>query len=557
MSDQNRLSKFWHELKRRKVIQVIIIYAPIAFIVIQLVDILEDDLNLPKSTMLLVIILLVVGLIIAVVFSWIFDVSSKGISVTEAKKVPHVESITQVPEKSIIVLPFDNISSDPEQEYFSDGLTEEIITDLSYISELLVISRSSAMTFKGSKKKIKEIAADVNVRYVLEGSVRKSGNNLRIVAQLIDAQTDIHLWAEKYTGKLDDIFDIQEKVSKSIAGKLKLKLDIQSSSIYNIQDIEVFEAHYRAVNDVFSFSEPKIQKAIRELDDAIVRIGNHALLYTTKGWAMWFLVSSGFKPRSYLFEAKKVVQQALKIAPDSARSYAVLGWIEMLIDMKKSVAYYKKALSMDPHDSFALQGIIIISSSIGKKQQSIEYLNRLQRIDPLHYLTRWLRAAIHFYAGEFKQSFHEWYNLHKSFPTYASTNFFVALSMLYFEPKSKVIDFINQTIDFTSKQYYDSLLRMLLCVLENKITQFYVELDDDFIENNKYDYTITHHLAVFFSMIGKKDESLNWLSLAVDSGFINYPMIAEKDTLLENIRGEKKFAEIMSNAKQEWKNFEI
>jgi len=413
------------------------------------------------------------------------------------------------------------------------------------------------MTFKGSKKKIKEIANDVNVRYVLEGSVRKSGNDLRIVAQLIDAQTDTHVWAEKFNGKLDDVFDIQEKVSKSIARELKLKLDINSSSIYNIQDIEVFEAHYKAVNDVYSFDEHKIHKAIRELDDAILKIGKHALLYTTKGWAMWFLVSSGFKPHKYLFEAKKVVQHALQIAPDSARSYAVLGWIEMLIEVRKAVEYYKKALFMDANDSFALQGIIIISSTIGKKQQSIDYLNRLQRIDPLHYLTRWLRAAIHFYSGEFKQSFHEWFNLHLSFPNYGSTNFFVALSMLYFEPKSKVIDFINKTIDFTSKQYYDRLLRMLFYVLENNINQFNIELDEDFIENNKNDYSITHHLAVFFSMINKKDEALNWLSIAVDSGFINYPMIAEKDTWLDNIRGEKKFAEIVVKAKQEWGNFEV
>jgi len=122
-------------------------------------------------------------------------------------------------EKSIIVLPFENMSPDPDQEYFSDGLTEEIITDLSHIHDLLVISRSSAMTFKGTKSAIKEIAGKVNVRYVLEGSVRKAGNNLRITAQLIDSLTDTHLWAEKYAGTLDDIFDVQEKVSRAITDR--------------------------------------------------------------------------------------------------------------------------------------------------------------------------------------------------------------------------------------------------------------------------------------------------------------------------------------------------
>jgi len=124
----------------------------------------------------------------------------------------HTQTIIETTSKnSIAVLPFANMSSDPEQEYFSDGLTEEIISDLSRVSKLLVISRSSIMTFKGTQKKMKEIASELNVRYVLEGSVRKAGNNLRITAQLIDADTDSHIWSEKYNGTLEDVFDIQEK----------------------------------------------------------------------------------------------------------------------------------------------------------------------------------------------------------------------------------------------------------------------------------------------------------------------------------------------------------
>jgi TolB-like protein len=115
-------------------------------------------------------------------------------------------------EKSIVVLPFDDLSPDKDNEYFSDGLTEEIISDLSMIQNLLVISRSSAMTYKGTKKKIKEIGQELNVQYVLEGSVRKAGRNLRITAQLIDAANDTHLWADKYTGILDDVFDIQGRL---------------------------------------------------------------------------------------------------------------------------------------------------------------------------------------------------------------------------------------------------------------------------------------------------------------------------------------------------------
>jgi len=161
-------------------------------------------------------------------------------------------------EKSIIVLPFDNISPDPDQEYFCDGMTEEIITDLSHVHDLLVISRSSAMTFKGTKKKIREIAQEVNVRYVLEGSVRKAGNNLRITAQLIDSANDAHLWAEKYSGTLDDVFDIQEKVSRSLVDALKLKLTAEEKRIIAakpILNVYAYECFIKARQELWTWSE--------------------------------------------------------------------------------------------------------------------------------------------------------------------------------------------------------------------------------------------------------------------------------------------------------------
>jgi len=158
-------------------------------------------------------------------------------------------------EKSIVVLPFDDMSPNKDNEYFSDGLTEEIISDLSQIHDLLVISRSSAMTYKGTKKKIKEIGQELNVRYVLEGSVRKAGNNLRITAQLIDAKNDTHLWANKYSGTLDDVFNIQEKVSRSIVDALTMKLSPEEDRRLTkrpIKNIQAYECYIKARQDIYT-----------------------------------------------------------------------------------------------------------------------------------------------------------------------------------------------------------------------------------------------------------------------------------------------------------------
>lgn len=157
-------------------------------------------------------------------------------------------------ECSIVVLPFEDMSPNKDNEYFSDGLTEEIITDLSQIHELCVISRNSSMALKGTKKNTKTIGRELNIQYVLEGSVRKAGNKLRITAQLIDARTDVHLWAKKYGGTMDDVFDIQEKVSRSIVDALKLELtpaEQKKLSEKTTDDVRAYECYLKALLVLF------------------------------------------------------------------------------------------------------------------------------------------------------------------------------------------------------------------------------------------------------------------------------------------------------------------
>ena len=178
---QNKPSRFWKELKRRKVVSVIIVYATTAFILIQIANLLEETMNLPQWFDATITITLIIGFPVAIIFSWIFDVSSKGISKTESKpeQEPQAVSDKRAQKKSIVILPFSNMSSDPEQEYFSDGIAEEIINSLTYVSELKVIARTSAFAFKNQNVDVREIGRKLDVNYLLEGSVRKAGNMLR------------------------------------------------------------------------------------------------------------------------------------------------------------------------------------------------------------------------------------------------------------------------------------------------------------------------------------------------------------------------------------------
>ena len=288
----------------------------------------------------------------------------------------------QAPEKSIIVLPFDNISSDPEQEYFSDGLTEEIITDLSHIHDLLVISRSSAMTFKGTKSTIKEITDKVNVRYVLEGSVRKAGNNLRITAQLIDGLTDTHIWAEKFNGTIDDIFDIQEKVSRSIAKSLQFKLgDEENRGISKkpIKDVRTYEYYLKAKKGIDSFTEKGMEQALEYLQKGLEISGANPLLYFGIGYVYFMYINLEFKDKEEcIIKAEQYAKKIFDLDPDSFYGHKLLGIINIRrSNLQQGVIQLKKTLSVDPNDYDALAWLSTAYCNTGKQFAAVPLVDKI------------------------------------------------------------------------------------------------------------------------------------------------------------------------------------
>ena len=260
------------------------------------------------------------------------------------------EQVVSPPEKSIIVLPFENMSSDSEQEYFSDGLTEEIITALSHIRDLLVISRNSAMIFKGSGKTTKEIAEKVNVRFVLEGSVRKAGNNLRITAQLIDALTDAHIWADKYNGTLDDVFDIQEKVSQSIAEALKIKLvpeEKQKMLARPIDNFQVYDLHIKAQHALLASTEEGFKRALQYISQGLEIIGENEILYADMGQVYMHYIEMGVDRGEHNFKkAEECIGKVFSLNPNSANGYYLRGHLKLWRGhVKESIKDLKQALS--------------------------------------------------------------------------------------------------------------------------------------------------------------------------------------------------------------------
>jgi serine/threonine protein kinase len=465
-------------------------------------------------------------------------------------------------EKSIVVLPFDDLSPDRDQEYFSDGLTEEVISDLSGIGALRVISRSSAMTFKGTKKTAPEIAKQLNVQYVLEGSVRKAGNNLRITAQLIDATKDTHLWAEKYSGTLDDVFDIQEKVSRSIVRTLKIKLtnkkDKQIAS-RPIENVHAYECHLRAIYQIWLTTEEGLEQALKFIDNGLEIIGKNEVLYADKGQVYMHYVDFVVgKDESCLKKAEQCVKEIFALNPDSAYGNFLNGlMLRNRGNAQAAVKVFKKAIQAFPEDSNFLTWLAWVYSHWGKCEAARSLSRKIIELDPLSPKSHMLEGTIDLFEGKFGSSIKYLYKFHQIEPGNPFYRYWYAKALAYnqnIEEALKIFELIERD---TPNTIWSQLSVFFTNALKEKKTEALQSVTKEAKEMFKKDEMFPIWMAESYILIHEIEEALDWLEHGVNWGFINYPFLKQYDTFLENIRDEPRFKKLMERVKHEWENFEL
>jgi len=470
-------------------------------------------------------------------------------------------SVAPKPGKSIIVLPFEDISPGKDNEYFSDGLTEEIITDLSHVHDLLVISRSSAMTFKGTKKKIPEIAREVNARYVLEGSVRKAKDSLRITAQLIDGANDAHIWAEKYTGSLDDVFDIQEKVSRSIVEALEVVLTSEESARMSerpIENVAAYESFLKAKHDIWSFTKEGTERAIRHLRSALDILGENAALYAGLGMAHFQLVNMGLEQEEHLERARDYVRKAFALDPGSPQAHAARGYISNLDgDTRLAISHLKEAASRSPSDPDTWIWLSFFCLLMGKSAAAARYFERGLRVDPINPLWRWSGGILPFFEGRFDLAAEQLRHGYEMTPDAPMFRFWYALSLACarrFEESRSVLE--TGPGPSPSDDAFTKLSGLLRAALRGDEDVFSQWLTPDSIDTFRRDSQCAYHLASFYAFLNKREDSLGWLETAIERGIRPYPLMAA-DPFLDNIRQEPRFVKLMERVKRDWEDFEV
>ena len=514
--------------------------------------------GLPGKTLLIGILALCLGIV------WIIFKLSQWASAMpgSGKREAEVSSPTTVrPEKSIVVLPFTDLSPQKDQEYFCDGMTEEIISDLSHVHELLVISRSSAMTFKGSSKTVRDIAKDLNIRYVIEGSVRKAGNDLRITAQLIDAVSDAHIWAEKYSGTLDDVFDIQEKVSGSIVKALKLVLTSEEAGRMAerpIGSVAAYECYLKAKHDVWSFTKEGTERAVQYLQNALDILGENATLYAGLGLAYFQLVNLGVKQEEYLDRAREYVQKAFGLDPSSPQAHAVRGYIYSLEgDMRLAISHMKKAASSDPSDSDTLGWLSWFYTLVGKNSAAAHFHEKCIQIDPVNSTWRLCFGILSFFEGRFDLAAERIRVAYEMAPQASMMRFWYALCLAYARRFRESLSILDIDSELSSPdETFMPLSEIMKATLRGEGDKISHLLTPDVQETFKRDPQLSYHLASFYSFLNQSAPALDWLENAINRGICPYPLM-EVDPFLANIRGEARFKKLMERVKYEWEHFEV
>jgi TolB-like protein/cytochrome c-type biogenesis protein CcmH/NrfG len=421
LAEKYRTVRLWSELKRRKVLKLCVAYIVVAWLILQITDVFAGNLGLPEWVFKLVLLLLVLGFPLVAVLTWVYDLTPEGLKKTQAEGsesaaaaapvTPRTE--TSIPVRaSIAVLPFVNMSGDPNNEYFSDGLAEELLNVLAKIDALKVAARTSSFHFKGRTGDIAEIASKLGVASVLEGSVRQSGSRIRITAQLINAADGYHLWSETYDRNLDDIFAVQDEIAMSVAAALKVKLLNETDghlSVGGTKNTQAFQAyllgsHYRKRG---SSDEALLRSALSAFQEAIALDGNFAQAYAGLAVTWDQLTTNSFIKFQDGFEnATAAASRAIELAPGLADGYMILG--RLLLHYRLDQLAARKAITtafeLNPGNAEVQIEYARISSYFGAVEASVSAAGKALELDPVSLYAHYFLGHVLYFGRRYDEA---------------------------------------------------------------------------------------------------------------------------------------------------------
>src|SRR5437773_4124947 len=572
-------NQFFGELRRRNVYKVAVAYAVVGWLLIQVATQVFPFLEIPNWAIRLIILAIAIGFPVALIIAWAFELTPEGIRRTEdadaagqrsrggiwmalvviaaalslgvffldrytaGRATPrHSESATATLQKSIAVLPLLNESGDPKDEYFSDGLSEELIAALAQISGLKVIGRSSSFRFKDRKEEPKTIGEKVGVTTLLEGTVRKQGERVRIVAELVNAADGIELWARTFDRELKDIFAVQEEIARAVAESLRVTLlgSQDKSTQMATNSVEAHNAYLQGHFHSQRRNAEDYRKAITYFDRAIELDPNYALAYAERS-ETWTIIGdlTGERPTAYP-KARSDAEKAVAIAPALAEAHAALGWVRAFAEWKfaEGLNELQRAKELSPANPTANDLLARVIVYGGRIENAERQARQAVELDPLSAATQFSLGRVLFYAGKLDEADAAGRKMAELQPSASSSHrwqVFVAvqrgdgetaLREAQLEPDDRIRSF-----ELALAQYIRGDRKVADAALA------------DLVAHGRYG--LAYQIAEVYAVRGEIDKAFEWLQIAFDNHDGGIPSLLV-DPLLRVLRDDPRYKNLLA-----------
>lgn len=562
---------FIGKLRKRRIIETFAAFAGGGVVIVEFAHhILVNHYHFPHQTVDVCIVTLVAALICTLTWRWFGGIKKPrkikvelifiplvilitaffDIRLIQQTGEPEAEAISETRWKnSIAVLPFTNISADKGQEYFCDGLTEELINRLSNIRELKVPARTSVFAFKGEKIDIREVGEKLNVDKVLEGSVRKTEDRIRITAQLINVADGYHLWSEKYDRKLDDVFAIQDEISLAIADKLKVSLfgkEKENLVKRYTENLEAYNLYLQGCYFLNKRTEESMKKAIEYFEKAIEKDPDYALSYAKLADSYTLLDAyTSFSSKEAYPKAEEAALKALEIDNTLAEAHTSLAYIKMRYDWdwESAEKEFRQAIELNPSYSIAHHWYGLYLKGMARFDESLEEIKKAHELDPLDLpINRSLGMA--FYSSrQYDKAIEVLKRTIEMDPNFGFTHQF--LGQVYFQ-KSRYEEALTEfqkgrDIPGGFKQRSEAWIGITYVRMDKREEAH--EVLDGLIEQSKQAYDPIALAALSFAL-GKKDLGFKWLEKGYEDRNI-WPWILRDDALFGSVHSDPHFKTLL------------
>jgi TolB-like protein/Tfp pilus assembly protein PilF len=571
------MKKLVAELSRRNVFRMAALYGVAAWMILSIADIVFGIVGLPDGALRLVFYGLLIGFPVVLVFSWIYELTPEGLkreieiqpgdSVTEhtghrlnvligigvvlvllGMVLQHfifpandTDMESGPPENSIAVLPFVNMSADPEQEYFSDGLSEELLNLLAKIPELQVTSRTSAFAFKGEKVNLQDMAMKLNVANVLEGSIRKSGDQVRITAQLIEARSDKHLWSETYDRSIEDVFAVQDEIAAEVVRELQLRLLEGVPKSWETSP-EVFELYLQGKAHARKVSEEGSEQAIAELEAALAIDPEFAPAWAELGNVYRLKARMGYR-EEHQQTAREYLLRALEIDDGLQEAWAHLADIAVTsFHFEEARDHLDKALALGGNNELALRRAASLAAARGDLEGFFDNSRKALAIDPLGLAANWNMGLAYYQKGEPEKALEYFDEVMVISPGFDHAPFYRGLALLSMGETESALE-VFQGLSIEQRQLQGTALAYHDLGMEAESTAAIDEMEEEYLDDGWWVYA-----ALVRAHRGEADRAFELLEIAFEEDHPSILNVA-RDPLMKNLHSDPRWPEYLEKVR--------